>query len=348
MLGAMLNPTPNIPVCTHDRSQMKRVPVGPPAPHIVEAVPKDDFKASDHVDPNEVKDLFLELTQVRGKSLHERQIADTLKQKIEAMGYRVKEDRAGEAIGGNTGNLIVDVPGTVPDAPGLIFLSHMDTVPLAEGVKPQVGQDGIIRSDGTTALGGDDRSGNAEILTVMRILKEDNIPHPPLQFIFTVAEEKGLWGSRALNPRDVKGKLGFEADFFHPNEILWGTEWTDDGPVDGPPHPRTSQETFLEQFTFQAIRDVGMEPEKWELPGASSDSASLRQMDIPALIIGAGEQDVHTRREHIAVSDMAKSTELMLTLIHNANGFMVNAQDQIVPRPAAKAPERAPAPLAMV
>lgn len=313
-----------------DRSKMHRVPVQEPRGFT--APPKDGFDASEHVNPQEVKDLFLELVKIPGRSLHERKVADAITGKIKAMGYEVKEDEAGKKIGGNAGNLIVNVPGNVPDAPPLIFLAHMDTVPLAVGVKPQVHEDGLITSNGWTALGGDDRAGDAELLTVMKTLKEKDLPHPPLQFIFTVAEEKGLWGSKALDPKDVHGKMGFEADFFHPNEVLWGTEWGPNGPAGNPPHPSNPQENFLEQFTFQAIRDIGLKPDKWEMDDASSDSASLRQMGIPAIIIGAGEQDVHTTKESITVQDMAKATELIHTIIHNATAYKVDENDQIVPR----------------
>lgn len=299
---------------------------------------------ADLVDKARVKDLFLELTQIPGPSFDERQVADTIKQKLADMGYEAREDGAAEKIGGNTGNLLVDIPGTVPDAPPLIFLCHMDTVDLAVGVQPQVTGDQIT-SDGSTALGGDDRSGNAEILEVLRLIKEKNLPHPPIQVIFTVAEEAGLIGSKALDPKDVHGMLGFEADFFHPNEVLWGSEWGPNGPdPNQQPHPRTPQEQFLEDFTFDSIRTAGMTPDKWDLPYASSDSASLRQMGIPALIIGAGEQDVHTTDEHISIDDMAKATELMLTIVDKATGYRVDESGAIVPREAKAPLAAAPAP----
>ena len=284
------------------------------------------------VDPERVKNLFLELAQIPGPSFDERLVADTIKQKLADMGYQAYEDGAGEKIGGNTGNLLIDIPGTVPDAPPLIFMCHMDTVPRAVGSHPLEHGD-TIETDHTTALGGDDRAGDAETLEMIRILKENNLPHPPIQVIFTVGEEAGLLGSKALDPKDVHGKMGFEADFFHPNEVLWGSEWGPDGPdPDQTPHPRDAQEQFVEDFTFDSIRAVGMTPDKWELDGASSDSASLRQMGIPALIIGAGEQDVHTVYEHISAKDIATATELLLTIVDRANGYIVTPDGQIVPR----------------
>jgi tripeptide aminopeptidase len=45
--------------------------------------------------------------------------------------------------------------------------AHMDTVVPGEGVKPIVEGD-IIRTDGTTVLGGDDKSGCVVIIEVIR------------------------------------------------------------------------------------------------------------------------------------------------------------------------------------
>ena len=56
-----------------------------------------------------------------------------------------------------TGNLIVDLPGTRA-GPRLLFSTHLDTVPLCAGAKPSREGDRIV-SDGTTALGGDNRTG---------------------------------------------------------------------------------------------------------------------------------------------------------------------------------------------
>src|SRR5579859_397435 len=53
-----------------------------------------------------------------------------------------------------TGNLIVDLPGTRPDLPRLLFMTHLDTVPLCAGARP-VRQGRRVRPAGVTALGGD-------------------------------------------------------------------------------------------------------------------------------------------------------------------------------------------------
>ncbi len=75
-----------------------------------------------------------------------------------------------------TGNLIVDLPGTRP-GPRLLFSTHLDTVPLCAGAKPRREGDRIV-SDGTTALGGDDRTGCAVLVVVAETLLKHKLPHP--------------------------------------------------------------------------------------------------------------------------------------------------------------------------
>ena len=56
-------------------------------------------------------------------------------------------------------------------------------------------EDGLIKAKGTT-LGGDDGLGAAYMLA---ILDEDDLPHPPLECVFTVQEEVGCYGARDLD-----------------------------------------------------------------------------------------------------------------------------------------------------
>src|SRR5690606_14184548 len=66
--------------------------------------------------------------------------------------------------------------------------------------------------DGTTILGSDDKAGIAAMLEAIRVMKEHNIPHGPLQFIITVGEESGLIGARALNIEDITAQFGYALD----------------------------------------------------------------------------------------------------------------------------------------
>jgi|GEM_PF-2929326 len=103
---------------------------------------------------------FIELVSVPCPSKDEKAEADLLVQKLQAMGLEVKVDDAGRKIGGTTGNVWAFLPGNVEGAAGLFFEAHMDSVPPTTGTKV-VRRDGVLYSDGTTTLGGDDKVGIA-------------------------------------------------------------------------------------------------------------------------------------------------------------------------------------------
>ncbi|MBQ1614365.1 MAG: M20/M25/M40 family metallo-hydrolase [Selenomonas sp.] len=172
------------------------------------------------IDEKRVLAEFLELVQIRCSTHDEREVADLLTKRLQALGGTVHEDNAGEKLGGNTGNLVADFAGTV-DAPTVMLTAHMDCVEPCGGVKPIV-KDGIIRSDGTTILGGDDKAGVVAILETLRQLKEKNIPHGPLQVVFTVAEENGVHGSQNLDKSLLHADFGFTLDTHnHPGHVTF-------------------------------------------------------------------------------------------------------------------------------
>jgi tripeptide aminopeptidase len=78
-------------------------------------------------------------------------------------------------------------------------------------VKPVI-TNGIITSDGATILGGDDKSGVAVILEVLRALVEQGLAHPPLEVALTVSEEIGLEGAKGLDLNTLRAKEGIVLD----------------------------------------------------------------------------------------------------------------------------------------
>src|SRR5207249_4206515 len=80
-----------------------------------------------------------------------------------------------------TGNLIVTLPGTRPGRRRL-FMTHLDTVPLCAGAKPLRKGERIVPA-GATALGGDNRTGVACLVTLAATLLEQELSYPPLTFL---------------------------------------------------------------------------------------------------------------------------------------------------------------------
>lgn len=70
-----------------------------------------------------------------------------------------------------------------------------------EGLRLNV-EDGFLNAEGTT-LGGDDGIAVAYMLALM---DSDDIPHPPLELVFTVDEEIGMLGAQAFDMSTLSGK----------------------------------------------------------------------------------------------------------------------------------------------
>ncbi|MCX8129278.1 MAG: M20/M25/M40 family metallo-hydrolase [Clostridia bacterium] len=153
---------------------------------------------------------FIELVRIDSISLQERKMADVLKQKIAAMGIETFEDSAGDRVGGNSGNILFTVKGS-KDVPAILLTAHMDTVAPGKGKKPVIEGD-IIKTDGTTILGGDDAAGIECILEALRVIREKHYPHGDIQVVFTIAEEIGLLGAKNLDYSKIYAKYGFVLD----------------------------------------------------------------------------------------------------------------------------------------
>jgi tripeptide aminopeptidase len=120
-----------------------------------------------------------------------------------------------------TGNLIVHLPGT-ERGKQLMFSTHMDTVPLCAGAKP-IRRGNRIEAAGSTALGGDNRTGVACLVTLVHTLLANDLPHPPLTLLFTVREESGLWGARYVDvPLLRRPAYCLNVDGRSPSEVTIG------------------------------------------------------------------------------------------------------------------------------
>jgi tripeptide aminopeptidase len=133
-----------------------------------------------------------------------------------------------------TGNLIVKLPGNSrkPMKP-LLFMTHMDTVPLCAGARPKLQGKRVVNEVANAALGGDNRTGCAVLVTLAAELLKQRPAHPPLTLLFTVREESGLFGAKHLNAADLGGPvMGFNFDGRSAADVIVGALGADRWTVD--------------------------------------------------------------------------------------------------------------------
>jgi len=188
------------------------------------------------IDPTAATTQLMRLLAVEGITGQEKNIARTIQSALKEAGVAPRHIRIDDAnqripLPTQTGNLIAELPGTTA-GPRLLFMTHMDTVPLCAGAVP-VRKGNRIVPKAETALGGDNRTGCAVLITLVASLLKKQLPHPPLTLLFTVREESGLFGARHLDPKTLKGPvMGFNFDGRSASDITIGAVGADRWEVD--------------------------------------------------------------------------------------------------------------------
>jgi len=160
------------------------------------------------VNVKSAEDRLLRYLAIDGVSGEEKAIAEAIVADLKALGVPASAIRFDDAhtripLPTQTGNLLVELPGN-GSGKRLVFATHLDTVPLCLGAKPKRSGKRIV-TDGSTALGGDNRTGCAVLVTLAETLLKHSIDHPPITLLFTVREESGLQGARFMDAKEVKG-----------------------------------------------------------------------------------------------------------------------------------------------
>ncbi len=156
--------------------------------------------SNDRQQEAEAQRLVIEMMALPGRSGQEGRLVEFVLEKLRQAGVpetalRIDQAHRRSPLGGEVGNLICKLPGTLR-GPRRLLMAHLDTVPVCVGAVPVVRGNWIVPADKNTALGADDRAGAAVVLfTALEILRR-KLPHPPLTFLWTVQEEVGLYGAR--------------------------------------------------------------------------------------------------------------------------------------------------------
>ena len=143
---------------------------------------------------------FLELVQIDSPSGHEDKMRKYVIGKLKKLGIKSSVDKAG--------NILAKIDGEGE----LVLLScHLDTVEPGRGIKPII-KNGVIRSDGTTILGADNKVTIAAILETLSSLKKN---HRSIEVVFSVREETDS-GISKFDFSGLKSKVGVVADSASP------------------------------------------------------------------------------------------------------------------------------------
>lgn len=168
---------------------------------------------------SDVVKYFLELVAIDSESKNERAMADRVKQDLMEMGAEVWEDDCHLHTGGNAGNIHGFFAGNPAKAP-VLFCAHLDTVKPGNSIKASIVGDRIV-TDKTTVLGGDDKSGIAEI--IVGIQRAMQLPgHAPIEVLFTVSEEIGLLGAKHFDKSKLRSAFGYALDAHRVGELVLG------------------------------------------------------------------------------------------------------------------------------
>ncbi len=127
------------------------------------------------------------------------------------------------------GNVIIKKPGTQgkQNRTTIVLQGHLDMVHQknadttfdfdSEGIEMFVDGD-WVKAKGTT-LGADNGIG---VAAIMAILESTDIPHPPIEALFTIDEETGMTGAMELKGGLLKGSIMLNLDTEDDNELTIG------------------------------------------------------------------------------------------------------------------------------
>ncbi len=169
------------------------------------------------IDQQRLGRTFELLASIDSPSRYEAEVAKFVASELEGLGWTVVEDSSMTSTGSQCGNLVAkarDDGGST-----LFFNAHLDTVEPGRGVEV-VFENGVFRSKGNTILGGDDKAAVAIMLEVARVLKERGAASLPVEFLFTVCEEIGLLGAKALDTSLLDSRAGYALDSTDPDTII--------------------------------------------------------------------------------------------------------------------------------
>jgi tripeptide aminopeptidase len=164
------------------------------------------------IDRERLVRTFLELVAIDSPSGDEDAIAEELEKRFTGLGVQTSQDAHGNVLGRIEG---VGEP--------LLLSAHMDTVEPGRGITPVFDGEDIIRSDGTTILGADNKAGCAVILEVIQSAIEDGATFRTIEVAISRGEEIGLVGATNMDYSRIRSKVAIVIDSGGPPSSIQGS-----------------------------------------------------------------------------------------------------------------------------
>jgi tripeptide aminopeptidase len=156
-----------------------------------------------YINKKRLIETFKELAIIPSPSSREEVVAQFLQEKLALLGLDVERD--------SYGNLIAKLDG---EGEPIVLCAHMDTVAVGkDSINVLINEDeGIIRSDGLTILGADNKDSISAILEMLSIIKERNFNHRAIELVFTREEESISRGAENFDFSLISGKVCYISD----------------------------------------------------------------------------------------------------------------------------------------
>lgn len=162
-----------------------------------------------NMEPKIIWEYFYEMSQIYRESGHNEEISNYLKAKLETLGFTVEQETDGLA----KYNIIATRNVDREKKNAIILQAHMDMVAVSADDNPKKPIKFIVDGDYLKAndrtLGADNGIGLAIALAVA---EDKNFQDLPLQMLFTVDEETGLYGAEGIDKEDFHGNYLINLD----------------------------------------------------------------------------------------------------------------------------------------
>lgn len=183
------------------------------------------------LEPKVIWKHFYSLTQIPRPSKHEDRIQEFMLDFGKKLGLETFRDEVG--------NIIIRKPATkgMENRKGVVLQGHLDMVPqknsdkvhdfAKDTIKAYIDGDWVT-ADGTT-LGADNGMG---VAAAMAILESTDIPHGPVEALFTCDEETGMTGAFGLKSDSLKGDILINLDSEDEGELYVGCAGGEDANIE--------------------------------------------------------------------------------------------------------------------